>query len=174
MRTHRSFTPTALALACTAALGAASGPATAATLHPTHVTRSVGPLVADLPAGAVCDFAYHQQVSYTQNLTRFTDASGTLVRVEDEVDLTVLHRNVETGRVLTEEDHYAAFVDLVDGTVRETGTTWELRDESGRLVRHGAGLVEYDLVKDAMVGDTPGADADFATTICPALGGAPA
>jgi hypothetical protein len=45
-------------------------------------------LVVDAPAGVVCDFAVHEDVSYTQNITRFFDDAGDLIRVEDEIDLT--------------------------------------------------------------------------------------
>jgi hypothetical protein len=37
------------------------------------------------------------------------------VRAEAQVDLTLLHRNTETGKTRTEQDHYAAHAGFVDG-----------------------------------------------------------
>jgi hypothetical protein len=166
---RRVFLPIALA-AITLALGAA--PASATTTE--HVMRVVGPESADFPAGTLCDFAYHQEASYTQNLTRFFDADGNLVSVIDEVDITVVHTNVDTDYSLTEEDHYAAHVDLVSGIAHLTGQSWHLRTADGRLVLSGAGLIIDDIFTQGEFTQTPHAFADFPATICPALGGAPA
>jgi hypothetical protein len=38
-----------------------------------HAKQSLGPFVADAPAGALCDFAYHEQTSFTQNTTYSQD-----------------------------------------------------------------------------------------------------
>jgi hypothetical protein len=166
---RRLFLPIALA-AITLALG--SAPASATT--PEHVMRVVGPESADFPAGTICDFTYRQDVSYTQNVTRFFDDDGNLIGVIDEVDITVLHTNVDTGYSLTEEDHYAAHVDLVTGIDHLTGQSWHLRDASGRLVLSGAGLIIDDIFTQGQFTQTPHAFADFPATICPLLGGAPA
>lgn len=152
-------------------LGLIAAPAAAA--NPGHLRQTVGPLVFDAPAGAVCDFALHEEESFTQNITRFFDDEGNLIRVEDQVDLSVLHRNADTGQNLTEEDHYAAHVDLVTREVHQTGQTWHLRDEGGRLVLTGAGLFAIDLITGDVLRETPGAKSDAATTLCPALGGSP-
>jgi hypothetical protein len=48
-------------------------------------------------------------------------------------------RNVETGRTLTKEDHFAGHAGCVSGKVRDTGQSWHDRDENGRLVLAGAG-----------------------------------
>ena len=82
----------------------------------------------------MCDFAYHQESSYTQNLTQFFDSASNLVRVEDIVDIIVLRRNLDTGYTLVEEDHYAAYVDFASGVAKTTGQSWALRDANGRLV----------------------------------------
>ena len=155
-RSNRTRTLLAVVLAGT---GMTVAPASAAT-PPQHFKRSVGPLVFDLPAGVACDFAVHEEVSYTQNITRFFDDAGGLVRVEDEIDLTVLHRNAETGKTLTERDHYAAHVDLVTGAVKETGQSWHLRDADGRLVLSGAGLVSANRFTGDVLRETPHHDAD--------------
>jgi hypothetical protein len=149
-----------------------AGPAFAGTVQ--HVKQSLGPYVADAPAGALCDFAYHEQTSFTQDTTRYFDDAGHLVRVEDHVDLRILHRNADTGQTLTERDQYAAHVDLVTGAATVTGQTWHLRNEDGRLLVTGAGLYVQDLVTGEVVRETANAKTDVAGTLCPALGGAPA
>jgi hypothetical protein len=131
-------------------------------------TLSVASL--DLPAGAVCDFAYHQESSYTQNLTQFFDSAGNLVRVEDQVDITLLHRNADTGYTLIEGDHYAAYVEFASGVARVTSQSWALRDETGRLALSGAGLLTTDLATGELLTQTPNVK-DRRQVFCAALGG---
>jgi hypothetical protein len=38
---------------------------------------------------------------------------------------------METGRTLTEEDHFARDADFLTGEVRDTGQGWHLCDENG-------------------------------------------
>jgi len=161
---------TAAALAVVGAPGVAS----AGQRTTQHLTRTVGPIVTDYPAAAVCDFAYHQEFSYTQNLERFFDSGGNLIRVEDKVAVTVLHRNAETGYTLTETDHYSAFVDFVSGEATTSGQNWHLVDEDGRLVLTGAGSYTIDLLTGDVLEETPHMQTAGRATICPALGGAPA
>jgi len=155
---------TVAAAAATASLIATGASASA----PEHVRRSVGPLSFDAPAGVVCAFAVHEEQSYTQNLKRFYDDAHHLMRVEDEVDLTVLHENVESGATFTEHDHYAAHVDLQTGEVAVTGQSWNLRDRNGRVVLTGAGFTSVDLATGDVTRETPHYDADG----CAALAGA--
>jgi hypothetical protein len=150
----------------------AAGSASAATA--VHVKRAFGPVAFDVPAGALCDFAYHEEDRGTQNLTRFSDGQGNLVRVEDQLDVSILHRNIGTGQTLTEDLHSAAHVDLISGQAQVTGESWHLRTEGGRLVLSGAGLIATDLVTGDILRQTPNAMAGTAATICPALGGSPA
>jgi hypothetical protein len=56
----------------------AGGLGTAAAATPEHVKRSVVAPPVDLPAGALCDFAYHQGSACTQNLAQFFDPAGDL------------------------------------------------------------------------------------------------
>jgi hypothetical protein len=165
----RLFTSISLAVVSLSFLATSASAA-----DPAHVRQTVGPLVFDAPAGAMCNFCLHEEETFTQNITRFLDDEGNLVRVEDEVDLWVLHRNANTGQTLTEKDHYAAHVDLVTGEVRQTGQTWHLRDESGQLTLTGAGRFVIDLVTGEVISETPEAKSDAARTLCPALGGTPA
>ena len=169
---HTGGVPAALLVLATAAAlggGVLAGPASAS--GPDHLKRSVGPIVSDAPAGTVCEFAYHEEDSFTANVVRFVDDSGSLARVENQTDLTVLHRNSVTGKTLVEEVHYAAHVDLVSEQVRQTGQTWHLRDENGRLVLSGAGLIEIDLVTGDVVRQTPHSSPELRTTVCPLLSG---
>jgi hypothetical protein len=145
----------------------------AAATTPVHLKQSFGPVGGDAPAGTLCDFAYHEEDTGTQNLTRFTDEAGNLVRVEDQVDVTILHGNSDTGTTLIEHLHYAAYVDFVDGTATVTGQSWRLVDEDGRLVLGGAGLVATDLLTGDVIAQTPQAKAGSASPLCTALGGAP-
>jgi hypothetical protein len=78
-------------------------------------------------------------------------------------------RNADTGKTLTEQDHYAAHVDFIGGEVTETGQSWQLRDEDGRLVLAGAGLFEIDLLAGDVVRETPNAKPSAAAIICPVL-----
>jgi hypothetical protein len=130
--------------------------------------------VADAPAGTLCDFAYHQEAVVTRNATRWFDEAGVLVRVEAQVELWVLHQNVDTGLTLIEELSFAAHIDFVANEERLTGQSWHLRDDDGRLVLVGAGLIFTDLGTGEVIQETPNARADFAETNCTALGGAAA
>ena len=122
----------------------------------------------------MCDFALHLEQSGTVNLTRFFDEQGNLVRVEARADMSYLIRNTQTGRTLTEEDHFARHADLVSSEVWDTGQSWHDRDENGRLVLTGAGLIALDHTTGDVFRETPEAKSDSATTIFPALGGSPA
>ena len=122
----------------------------------------------------MCDFALHLEQSGTVNLTRFFDEQGNLVRVEARADMSYLIRNTQTGRTLTEEDHFARHADLVSSEVWDTSQSWHDRDENGRLVRTGVGLIAFDYTTGDVFRETPDAKSDSVTTIFPALGGSPA
>jgi hypothetical protein len=151
-------------------VSAAGSVGTTAAATPHHVKRSVVAPPVDLPADALCDFAYHQEPAYTQNLAQFYDAASDLVRVEDVVDITVLHRNANTGYTLVEEDHYAAYVDFANGVAKISGQSWALRDANGRRVLSGAGLLTTDLATGALLTQTPNVK-DSRQILCSALGG---
>jgi hypothetical protein len=147
--------------------------ATASAATPEHVKQSAVVPAVNLPAGTVCDFGFHQESSYTQNLTMFFDSAGNLVRVENQVDITVLRRNLDTGYTLVEEDHYAAYVDFASGVARTTGQSWALRDTNGRLVVSGAGLLTSELATGALITQTANVN-DNRQVLCSALGGSAA
>jgi hypothetical protein len=159
-----------LLLLAVAVVSAANCGTAASAATPEHLRQTVVAPAVDLPAGTVCDFGFHQEASYTQNMTRFYDSDGNLVRVEDHVDITVLRRNLDTGYTLVEEDHYAAYVDFASGIAKTTGQSWALRDTSGSLVLSGAGLLSSDLLTGALITQTPNVK-DNRQIFCSALGG---
>jgi hypothetical protein len=137
--------------------------------------KGTSPLITqDFPAGTVCDFAYHEEFINTSNVKIFLDESGNPVRVEEQAEVWILHRNVETGLTLTEVVHYAFHFDLVAGEVGLTGNWWHLRDPDGRIVFVGGGTWVRDLVTGRLLRATPNVGADFAETNCTLLGGVPA
>jgi hypothetical protein len=156
------------------ALGACGVATSASAAEPVHIKQTIGPISVDLPAGALCDFAYHEEDGGTQNVKRFFDDDGNLVAVEDQLHATLLHRNIDSGLTLTEELHYAVHIDFVTGAIRTTGQTWRLRDEAGNIVLSGTGLLAVDLFTGEVTKETPKVLGDAAATLCPALGGAPA
>jgi hypothetical protein len=68
----------------------------------------------------------------------------------------LLH-NAETGRTLTEEDHFARHADFVSGEVRDMGQSRDDRVENGQRVLTGAALIALDLTTegDRGVADPP-------------------
>jgi len=141
---------------------------------PVHVKETLGPFGFDRPAGTLCDFDYHEEDVITRNSKRWYDEAGGLVRVEAQLDFWVLHRNVDTGLTLIEEFSVAAHIDFVTGEERLSGQNWHLRDDDGRLVLVGSGLIVTDLGTGEVISETTNARADFAEANCTALGGAPA
>jgi hypothetical protein len=159
----------AMLLLTVVAVSAAGSGQAASAATPEHGKQSTVAPAVDVPPGAVCTFGFHQESSFTQNTTRFFDSAGNLVRVEDQVDLTVLRRNLDTGYTLVEEDHYAAYVDFGSGVARTTGQSWALRDTSGHLVLSGAGLLSSDLATGALITQTSNVK-DSRQVLCSALG----
>jgi hypothetical protein len=145
---------------------ALSFPAAASTAAPTTITTT-GSGTVDFPAGALCDFTYHQDYAFVLTRTFFSDG-----RVHSRFDYTLTHTNVDTGYTLTEGDHYA-FLDITDVQYRNVGLFWHLRDPSGKLVVVHAGTVWFDSAF-AVVKITPNAGGNLAAVACPALGGHPA
>jgi hypothetical protein len=160
-----------LAVALVASAAAAGSASAGDVLH----LKATSPLIAqDYPAGTVCDFAYHEEYVNTSNVKVFFDEAGNPVRVEEQVELSVLHRNLETGFTVTEVTHYAFHFDLVAGEVTLTGNWWHLRDAENRIVVVGSGMYVRDLFTGELLRATPNVGADFAEVNCTLLGGAPA
>jgi hypothetical protein len=132
-----------------------------------HFSGTVGPVAHDYPAGTICDFAYHEEFINEDVITVFFDDDGNPVRVEEQAELWVLHRNLDTGLTLTETVHYALYYDLVAGEVRLTGNWWHLRDAENRIVFIGSGMFVRVLFTGELVRATPKVAPDFAETMCP-------
>ncbi len=162
-----------LVIILTLLVGATVWGSSASAGRPLHA-KQTSQRVFDLPAGSFCDFAYHEESNFLQNIKIFFDDSGNPIGTEDQIRVSVIHTNVETGVTLTEVLHYAVHVDFVTGEYRVTGSSWQLRDENGRIVLVGAGMFLVDLFTFELIVETPNVRSDFAATICPALGGASA
>jgi hypothetical protein len=145
-----------------------AGPASAA--KPIHGKRTVK-RTFDVPAGGLCDFAYHTDITITQNIKIFVGETGETIRTEDQLHASVLHMNADTGLSLTEEVHYTVHVDFMTGEYQVSGNTWHLRTEDGRVVLVGGGMYVVDIFTFELLKETPNARSDLAETICPALGG---
>jgi hypothetical protein len=146
-----------------------AGPASAT--KPIHGKRTVE-RTFDVPAGGLCDFAYHTEITITQNIKIFVDEAGEPIGTEDQLHASVLHMNADTGLSLTEEVHYTVHVDFLTGEYQVSGNTWHLRNEDGRVVLVGGGMYVVDIFTFELLKETPNARSDLAATICPALGGA--
>jgi hypothetical protein len=163
--------PFAIVVAVLAGAMLVAAPALAT--RPVHGKRVVE-RTFDVPAGDQCDFHYYTEITIAQNIKIFLDEAGNAVGTEDQLHASVFHLNVDTGASLTEEVHYTVHVDFLSGTYRVNGNTWHLRDEDGRVVLVAGGLYVVDIFTFELLQETPNADSDFASTICAALGGAPA
>jgi hypothetical protein len=148
----------------------ASAPALAA--QPFHGKRVVENTF-DVPAGDLCDFAYHTEITLRQNIKIQVNKDGDPISTEDQLHASVLHMNADTGAVLTEEVHYTVHVDFLAGTYRVNGNTWHLRDADAKVVLVAGGLYIVDIFTFELLKETPNVNSDLAATICPALGGAP-
>jgi len=118
---------------------------------------------ADFPAGTVCDFHYSLSGTTTGTQTVFSD------RIEFHLVQFVTHVNVDTGYTLTERDQFN-FTVYPDGTSKQVGLVFHLRDASGKLVLVQAGQAIFD-PSGNIVKITSHLTPDSAATICPALGG---
>lgn len=151
----------ALVACAAAALVLAAG---AGATQPSHAKYSppVGPF--DVPAGALCDFHYYETDVIEINELDFADG-----RIELHITSTVSHTNVDTGYTLTETDHYTQTF-FADGSQKNVGLFWHLRDASGKLVLVHAGQMLFD-PNGVPISYTPNSNPDFAAVLCPALGG---
>jgi hypothetical protein len=115
-------------------------------------------------AGELCDFDYHQVFSGTDHVTIFGD------RVQVHETLYVAHTNVDADYTLKERDRL--YFSFREGSEKDVGVFWHLRDASGKLVVVQAGQMRFD--ENGLVRVTPHIDPDFAAVVCTALGGNPA
>ena len=128
----------------------------------------------DFPAGTICDFTYHEEVTGSGWDEIFFDAAGNYVRDTLHLTLAVTHTNSDTGYTLIEVDTGSqTFVEATQ-TLRVVGIQWLLKDSTGRVVLAHAGLLLLDVSVDGVTKVTPNFGGDFAEEMCPALGGNPA
>ncbi len=123
----------------------------------------------DVPAGGLCDFAYHQEFTVDERITLF--ANGRVIAHDTQF---VTHVNADTGFALSEVDHIQFMFDPSTERFRQVGLVWHLRDAEGKLVVVQAGQLLIDTNTGEIVKATPNFNPDFAGIICPALGGEPA
>jgi hypothetical protein len=128
----------------------------------------------DFPAGTICDFNYHEEVTGSGWDEIFFDEAGNYVRDTLHITIAVTHVNSDTGYVLTEVDTGSqTFVDATQ-TLKVVGVEWLLKDSTGRVVVAHAGQLIFDESVDDVTKVTPNFGGDFAEELCPALGGNPA
>jgi hypothetical protein len=120
----------------------------------------------DAPAGTVCDFHFSLAFSETGTQTVFSD------RIEVHLVQFNTWVNVDTGYTLTERDQFNLTI-YPDGTTKQVGVVWHLRDASGKLVVQQSGQFIFD-PSGNIVKITPHLNPDGAAVLCPALGGSPA
>jgi hypothetical protein len=77
------------------------------------------------------------------------------------------------GGTLSEVDHFTTEINAVRERIKQVGIFWHLRDPSGKLVVVQAGAFFFD-TSTGEIRVTPNFNPDFASVICPALGGSPA
>jgi hypothetical protein len=125
------------------------------------------------PAGSVCDFTLEEVFSGKDNNVVFGNPDDPdKVIVYEEI--TITHKNLDTGYNLTEVDHYVASFDRADATFKNVGLVWHLRTPDGKIVVVQAGLEKFDTDTGELIKITPAVNPDGAQVICPALGGSPA
>jgi hypothetical protein len=128
----------------------------------------------DFAAGTICDFNYHEEATFTGWNEGFFDQDGDFVRETQHLTIAVTHVNSDTGYTLTEVDHESqTFVEATQ-QVKVVGTTWLLKDSTGRVVLAHAGQLIFDFNVEEVTKVTPNFGPDFAEEMCPALGGNPA
>jgi len=124
--------------------------------------------VLGFKAGSLCDFPYRQ--SFKVNFSFKPLSNGNYIEHDK---IFVSHTNQATGYTLREYDTQNFIVNNKQGTIKQLGVFWHLRNASGKLVVVEAGQITFDLSFN-LIKVTPHVNPDFAAVICPALGGAPA
>jgi hypothetical protein len=146
---------------------AAGAAATAPVMEPFEFSYAV-----DFPAGTLCDFDYHEEVTVTGWNEGFIDQDGDIVRETLHLKVAVTPTNSDTGYTLTEA--VTGSQTYATQTVRVVGVQWLLKDSTGRVVLAHAGQLIFDFNLEEVTKVTPNFGPDFAEEMCPALGGYPA
>ncbi len=129
---------------------------------PQHVT-STATFDFTVPAGAICDFAFRNVGTVSDDRIIFPD------RTIDHSVVHVAHTNVATGFTLTETDLGTQFT-AADGQTKLVGIEWHLRTPEGKIVVVHAGQLVFSATGEILK-VTPNIDPSRAAVICPALGG---
>lgn len=136
------------------------------------VTRQSFPISGSntLPAGTQCDVAVKTTYTGTITQTIFGNPNNP-TKVIAHSTFNIIHTNLATGQFATEFNRGTAISS--GNTTKLTGLfQWHVRDESGKLVLNGAGLLTFQ--NDGQVlKQTPGLHAD-GSLLCPIIGANPA
>jgi hypothetical protein len=145
------------------------GGTAASAAQPTHILKQTFSDTFSAPAGELCDFNFSQSFTIVDTGVFLDNGS---FRISETAYVT--NTNVDTGYTLTEVVHYALKLDESDGRIKQAGLLVQLRDASGKLVVVQAGQLVFDTETGELLKASPAVDPDFASVICPALGGQPA
>jgi hypothetical protein len=137
-----------------------------------QVTHSSFPISGSniAPAGTQCDVAVKTSFTGTVALTVFGNPDNPTKVIEHDT-FNIVHTNLATGQYATEFNR---------GTAHSTGDTtkltglfiWHVRDESGKLVLNGAGMLIFNDETGDVLKSTPGLHND-ASLLCPIIGANP-
>ena len=139
--------------------------------HAEQVTHIGGPISGSniAPAGTQCDVAVKTTFTGTVRLTIFGDPNNP-TRVIEHDTFNVVHTNMATGQFATEFNVGTAH--SVGNTTKLTGLfMWHVRNEAGKLVLNGAGMLTFN--DTGVTKQTPGLHAD-GSLLCPIIGAKPA
>jgi len=118
------------------------------------------------PAGTLCDVAVKTTFSGTVAQTIFGDPDNP-TRVIEHDTFDVIHTNRATGQYATEYNRGTA-ISNGDTTKLSGLFFWHVRDESGKLVLNGAGMLSFR-EDGEVIKQTPGLHADSGL-LCPIIG----
>jgi hypothetical protein len=150
--------------------GLAASPAFATAAQAQQVTHTSGPIFGSnfAPAGTLCDVAVKTTFTGMVRMTLFGDPNNPTKVIEHDT-FNVVHTNLATGEFATE--FHVGTAHSIGNATKLTGLFFfHVRNEAGKLVLNGAGLLTFD--ENGVVKQTPGLHAD-ASLLCPIIGANP-